>query len=335
MEETYKIMEKTEVIDKSFSIHKKNLITLAIFVVAYGLIYLVAAILGALIGGVSVIGLIGSGIENPSSAVEILGKSAGGILIILVLGSLFLGITLARNAGIINIASNAFLGKNVSVEEAFLVSFKSIPRLIGVTIAGIIWFIPFLVGIGVVGFIYGKSANSIYMSNLINTGPASMVGIVISTIIFVAIIMLIIYTYITLHRFAIHTAILEDLSFFKALKKSRQLVKGEFWKIFGILMAFYIIVGGIKFSIYALMGEISLIGGLITKFTSGSEEMLANSLMASSLSRIPVNLFTSVFVAPVADILVTILYYNQRFKKDGYDLKLTLENIKRNSIGEN
>jgi hypothetical protein len=332
VEESYKIMEKTEVIDKSFGIHKKNLISLAIFVVVYGLIYVVVAIGGALIGGVSVMGLIGSGIEDPSSVVEMLGKSAGGILIILILGSVFLGITLARSVGIINMASNSFLGKKVSVEEAFSVSFKSIPRLIGITIAGMIWFIPFGIGMGIIIFLYILIIREIESSYIISSGFP--VGIMIATVIMMAIIFFIIYSYMTIHRFAIHTAILEDLSFFKALKKSRQLVKGEFWKIFGILMVFYIIVVGIKFSIYALMGEISLIGTLISKFTSGSEEILANTLMASSLSRIPVNLFTAVFVAPVADILVTILYYNQRFKKDGYDLKLRLENIRRNSMGE-
>ncbi|PKM79803.1 MAG: hypothetical protein CVU89_16420 [Firmicutes bacterium HGW-Firmicutes-14] len=103
--------------------------------------------------------------------------------------------------------------------------------------------------------------------------------------------------------------ILEDSGYASALGRSRQLVKGKFWRTWG----FIIVIG---FLGYALIGAISQV-----------------------LSFIPVvgqlaGFFVQIAIVPFQTIAATLYYYNQRSIMEGYDLDLRAGQIYAPSEGD-
>lgn len=93
-------------------------------------------------------------------------------------------------------------------------------------------------------------------------------------------------------------------------------------------MSSYISVSAISFSIYSIF---ALIGGIIYALISSSSldsELLAMLLMLGNIARTPLQLLVSLFVSPISGIFMTILYYNMRFEKEGYDIELNISRLK-------
>lgn len=108
----------------------------------------------------------------------------------------------------------------------------------------------------------------------------------------------------------------EGISYFPALKRSWQLTKGSFWKIFGLS----IIVG--------------IISNIFFMISGGSSEIAKELFLTSSMSWLGVLLtllstFLICLPTPLQSILYTLLYFDCRARKEGTDLDDDL-----NAMGE-
>jgi len=113
------------------------------------------------------------------------------------------------------------------------------------------------------------------------------------------------------YAFVVPVAVLERLSGWQALRRSRELGKGYFRRIFGIIFLSYAVV----FVVSALIGAICGVAMLLVELPPHLLGMIAN-LVALPL-------------APLPAIVLVLLYYDLRVRKEAYDSAALAEDLKR------
>lgn len=105
---------------------------------------------------------------------------------------------------------------------------------------------------------------------------------------------------------------LEGLPAGRSRKRSRELTKGSRWEILGLFLIYLLVWYGLILVVY-----------LVTKLISGGPFQL----YSPSPSQITVLLLlaSQVILAPFSGILTVLIYYNQRIRKEGFDLELLAE----------
>jgi hypothetical protein len=114
--------------------------------------------------------------------------------------------------------------------------------------------------------------------------------------------------------------VIERTGPFRSLSRSYQLVKGRWWPAAGVLVVSYLMVAIIGSLIGAALAAIAL---------SSSNPSVLLSATISVLSAI----VSGVLVQPFAAAVVTVLYYDLRIRKEGYDLELLADQLGLDASG--
>ena len=123
------------------------------------------------------------------------------------------------------------------------------------------------------------------------------------------------YFLLVIWSFATHAVVIENRDVFSAFGRSRELVRGNWWRVFGIGLVFLLIV----ISIIAIVTLVSIIIGLL--FNPGT-------LVFSILSGV-----VGALLSPVYYIASTLLYIDLRVRKEGYDLQSLSDDLTRRPKG--
>lgn len=317
-EERYEVMPVTQILDKAVDVHKKAIGTSALYLFVMSILIGVVGFIFSFIILLPFSVLMTRNLIIGYETFEA-GYYMSILLIVMVIATLFYSLESINQSGIITIGSKRFLGKKVDISDAIMSAFKNILRILSVIVAGAILLLPvFLICGGMIIAIISNYGYSLGRETI------AIIGIIVVMIIFT---IAFIY-FMTIHAFAIHVAIIEKKYFLKALKRSRELIKGRFWKILGSIASSSLVVTFINISIYTVF---ALLGGVIYAILSSvniHSEVLAMLLMIGNIVRIPLQTLVSYFVSPIAGIFTTILYYNMRFEKEGYDIRLNIPMIK-------
>jgi len=105
--------------------------------------------------------------------------------------------------------------------------------------------------------------------------------------------------------------VLENLSGWGGLVRSWRLVKGLSWRIFGIRVLTVLITAIIS----------AVLGGLLTLIGAGLD---TNGRL---IVQEAVSAFTGVFLGPITYIAVTLLYYDTRIRKEGFDIEMLAQTL--------
>lgn len=123
---------------------------------------------------------------------------------------------------------------------------------------------------------------------------------------------LILYAFIFIRIvFAIPAMVMEEISIGKALKRSWDLTKGSFWRIFGIIVLTYLILG-------AIMTGLSFI---VQLFVSIAMAMTPDWSMIVGIGTALSSLITGIYVPFIAGVQ-SILYIDLRMRREGLALSL-------------
>jgi hypothetical protein len=114
---------------------------------------------------------------------------------------------------------------------------------------------------------------------------------------------------------AVPVLLMEDRRGWKALSRSRALVKGFWWRAFAI-MVLGIILGWI---ISTAIG--GLIGGAAAFGTSSDEDV------AGAVAQVIAGTIAKLITTPFIAAFVTVLYFDLRVRKEAFDLQLLAERI--------
>jgi uncharacterized membrane protein len=110
---------------------------------------------------------------------------------------------------------------------------------------------------------------------------------------------------------AVPAIVLERVSGWRGLQRSWQLISGRFWPTFG-RMALLGLIATIISSVVAAIFEIP--GAVIDPNNTFVFDQVASALAA-------------VFVGPITYIGVTLLYYDIRIRKEGFDIEMLARSL--------
>lgn len=152
-------------------------------------------------------------------------------------------------------------------------------------------------------------------------GPVLWLAIVAFVILVVAFFALIIPAIYLAVAFSVALPVLlvERIGGFKALSRSFQLTKGRWWPTLGTLLVAAILVAIVQFVIGFVIG---IVLGVVFHGSSGSPVLLVIlGRMFDGIGRM--------ISIPFFAACVTVIYYDLRVRKEGYDLQLLAEGIGR------
>jgi len=198
----------------------------------------------------------------------------------------------------------------ISVSGAYNLGVGRMAALIGATlVVALIFLVVFGLSFGCfIGIIVAMSAGagqsesgSIFLAVFIVFG---IIGMFLLTLLITAF-------FIVRLMFFPQMVVLEGRGPLDALSRSRQLVRGSFWRVLGtvilisLLVQILVIIPGLIF------------GGIIGFVFSDPQDFA----IQQSLSTL-VGYITQILFLPVSIIAYTLLYYDLRVRKEGYDLQL-------------
>ena len=114
------------------------------------------------------------------------------------------------------------------------------------------------------------------------------------------------------YALAIQTCIVENLGPVASLQRSNQLTKGSRWRavaIYGLFLILAMILGG------GLGGVAGALGTLLHNKIAAAVLIYAAGFVAGSLT------------GPLATIGLSLLYYDERVRKEAFDLQLMLASL--------
>ena len=110
--------------------------------------------------------------------------------------------------------------------------------------------------------------------------------------------------------------VLEGATVTGALRRSVTLVRGSWWRVFGIYLLMALLVTLVSAVLLVPLG----VAGAFFAFSSGAPE--AELGTGASLALVLVSTLLSVVTAPVSAYVVGLLYVDQRMRREGLDLQL-------------
>ncbi|GIH74507.1 glycerophosphoryl diester phosphodiesterase membrane domain-containing protein [Planobispora longispora] len=221
------------------------------------------------------------------------------------LGVIFQMIAIVVLSGMLtSVLGSAVFGESISIGQAWRLTSNRILPLLGLAILQVIMVFGFMVAaialivlLGVVG------------------APGELIALASFVLIIGGIVGgVFVYTKLSL---AGPVIVLERAGVFTAINRSFRLVKGDFWRVFGILLLTAIVTGVIGFAVgvpFSLVGNLFADPTDLTTVQSG----LAVSLIVSGLGGIISGTITNPFSAGVT----ALLYTDRRMRAEAFDLVL-------------
>jgi len=156
----------------------------------------------------------------------------------------------------------------------------------------------------------GSLAVAILFTALLGAAGAGGLGALLAVIAFLGLIPVLIMIYVRT-VVAVPAIVLERVSGWGGLKRSWQLIGGRFWPTFGrmlLLVLITSIISGVVSTIFQVPGN------LIAPNNSFVFQQVAGAIAA-------------VFVGPITYIGVTLLYYDIRIRKEGFDIEMLARSL--------
>jgi len=305
-------MSVGEILDNTFKIFGRNLLSILVFSAVIGGVF---DIISGLItyqmmpapmsmANNSWIDLL----ENPDIAPEIVPYDFGeyisqffafqGVVILLAIIS---GVFIQPfvQGGIINIAYNDAKGQKLTIGQGLTATLKKLGKLILTSLS----LIPYYIAVGIVLvivaviFLIPVILSGTVMSNDPTGGRiAGFIFMLFIAIVIMAALVILSGLFIS---FTYHGAAIEDVCGFSAIGRSFKLVGKKFWRVLGVSLLIYLIVGIIV---------------LLLTFISGVTALVSPNRMLANFS---IGFIITAFVTPIIYIATTLLFLDIKARVEG------------------
>jgi hypothetical protein len=315
------IMNLAEIMDNSVELLKKYIKTIMMFMLGYGVMMYIIIIALVIVGSIFTAITISFHISMVLPIILI----SVAVLFIAAFAS-------ASSLGIIRISSQEYTGERVKAYGAIAESFKNILKLTGIIIAGLVLSVPALIVFGTIGYFLYKALDASLIS-LGKYGFNEVMLIIVSIVVLLA-AFLIVLIYFTVLAFTLHAVVIEKKGVTGSIKRSYELVRGNFWRVFWAVVLLSLTIYAVTASLESFIGIVMGIIYLILNFLNVKPETMTFLMSAYSIARWPLNILAWLIISPVGTIMTTLLYFNLRFKKEGFDILLKLKEIQKNEEGK-
>lgn len=128
-------------------------------------------------------------------------------------------------------------------------------------------------------------------------------------------------------------ALLEGCAARAALKRSSALVKGTWWRVFGITLALLLLWLMLLFILKSTVGFVLILTGVTESVNL--QEMLRRMVIPPSPAEVGVLSYTiaaftdsvaTILTIPIVNIGSMLLYFDLRIRKEGYDIEMMVKN---------
>jgi len=311
-------MNSAILMDRVFDVYKKTFSIQMLFSIIVGFVSLIA-IFVITIGLVAVIAFsyLGSTSVNNSYIIAVT------VLAFIILLPLAMAWMYLSSSGHILISKQAFYGERIDLP--FPEVFKVLLRVMSAALMQILLFLPWIALI--IGFIIaiagGYAVLDTLGTQLFNPVIAPVTIILVSIAIGIAFVV-----YSNIFALSIPVAIFEKRIFWGTISRSFALLKGDFWRILGLRLLWFVLVYIFTYSAQGLIMVVFAIAMAIGgNLPSG--DALGVVWMATSTLQTLFSLVVGVLVAPLEGILTALIYFNQKIKKDGLDIEIGIEQLGR------
>jgi hypothetical protein len=210
---------------------------------------------------------------------------------------------------VIHAISEQYLKRPIDIGRAYRFSWHRLGGMIGaVLLFGLaiigIWIVAIIVIM--IAAVIGKISQ--WLGVLLPAGI--LILICLSAIIYLSIIW----------NFMFQAALVEGCGPTAALSRSKTLVKQSWWRVFGIILLFYVIVAAIMIILYApaITGYITW---ALSRFTTGDITAATSQPPTSTLILLTIGaLIGNIIATPLFATGQTLLYFDLRVRKQGYTL---------------
>ncbi|WP_248961765.1 DUF7544 domain-containing protein [Sphaerisporangium perillae] len=211
------------------------------------------------------------------------------------------------------VLGRAVFGGRITIGEAWRLTRSRLPALFGLALlTGLIALVPLAVAVGLIVALIAANAGG---------------GVIVAAILILALAYIAYALFITT-RFALAAAavVLERRGVVEALRRSWQLVTGDFWRVFGILILTQVlasILGGI------LSVPVTFVS-LIVSF--GGQGSVAATVITAILFTIG-GILSSMITYPIQAGVNGLLYTDRRMRAEAFDLVLQTAAIDQQRLG--
>lgn len=317
------VMNVNEVMDRSIDVLKKNVKSIILFSLGYGLIGIGIAIVLIIVGSIFMIFVTK---DNSTSMI------VTSIIVLTIIGILLSSFVLSSKAGIARISGQDYLKEQVAAHDAIKISLKSIPKLFCVSFLIILMFLP-IAGIfaAIVYFLYKAIEDSMLLFDIYG---AKEIILIILTVLLALVMVFCIAAFFTWFCFVVQSVAVEKTGIIGSIKKSFALVRHNFWRIFWCIILFNLTIFAFKSSIDSCLALLTTIFYFLEKFLNINQDFITYVSTIFTMLRWPLSILYTLIITPIGTIMMSTLYFNQRFEKEGYDLQLRLIEIQQNQERE-
>jgi len=314
----YYPMNSAELLDSILDVYKKSFLKQIAITMIFGIMFTAIIYLVIFAGGITVALSLMSNMPSFSNPMDAFWKLLPSIIVFLIVFVIISIIYQALNTtGNSIITKQTFLNEPTDIGAVLKQSFKKILQASSAGLANLIVMIPLIVIVSIFLYVYIMMIVEITGNN---TFPATLTIVVTIALAIVMLIVSIVCSAITMMSMSV--AVFENKYFFSALKKSFQLVKPDFFKILGLIAVWSLIVSATSYSISIVFN----FAPVFVEMFFPQESAGVFSMIFMSLGSI-ISMAVSTLLAPLTGIFSTMMYINQRFKHEGLDMELNLNEI--------
>lgn len=320
------IMNLAELLDSSVFILRKYCKSFIIFNLGYWAVAFIALFVLILVMAFGIAGALMFSGGNPIGMAVFIGLV---VLIVMTVG-------FCNSVGAIHLSSQDVIQVPVDAAKAIGSSIKSTFPVMGLALLGLLPLVP--VGYGVWKLVGGyvqdlTGKNSEDMLTAFGSAEQRMLLTIVGLLVVLLLLLAIVNAYATLFAYALPAMVLEKKGPLAAVRRSVQLLRGSFWRMYGIISLIMMIMYGISFSLDSFFLMISGLVELAMHFMG--LEPGAGFTLVYVYGRGLANFFYALLFNSLGAVILTQLYYNRVFETEGYDLRLRISRLPAvNSVAE-
>ncbi len=319
------IMNLAELLDSSVFILRKYCKSFIIFNLGY---WAVAFIVLMILVMAMALGMAGSMVASG-------GETAGMVVFIGLLVLLFTTVGFCNSVGAIHIASQEVLQIKQDAAKAIGSSIKKTFPVMGLVFLGIVPLIPIGYGLWKLagGTVQSLTENaSLDMLSSMGSADQRMLLTILGLLLALLVLLALLNAYLTLFTYALPSMVLENKGPAAAVKRSIQLLRGQFWHMYGVVSLIVLVMYGISASLDSFFLMLSGLAELMMHVVGLEPGMGFTFIYA--YGRGFANFLYALLFNSLGAVVLTQLYYNRVFETEGYDLKLRLSRLPSVSAGE-
>ncbi len=290
----FRPMNFTDILDETFDLFKSNLVVLVGIAAAFYIpVYVLqGAVVGPMLANIQA-GSKGAPVGDTTAMLSryMMGQMPIGILMLLA----YCVVTGAVSYAV----SQRYLGEPATIGSSYSAVFKRFGALLGTLIlSGIVSFAPLFVILVISGILFAAGG---------------AIGIVAGVILCIAAVVFMVMSAVRF-SFVVPSVVVEGRAHSDALRRSWNLINGYAGKVIGTSIVVSLVVSIIAGVATAAVGQLIGFVAPLTSVTAQTIIGLVNGVVAA-------------FLNPIGSIVVVLLYYDVRIRKEGFDLQMLARDL--------